>query len=110
VNPGSIETQLSGGMVHGLNTALDGQQTFTNGAAQNKNFKRSRMIRLNEMPDVAVTIVPSPAVADRRATIGGVGELGVPTLAPAPANAYFKLTGRRVRALPIFPGATMGGL
>ncbi len=41
---------------------------------------------------------------------GGVGELGVPTLAPALANAYSKLTGRRVRALPIFPGATIGGL
>jgi isoquinoline 1-oxidoreductase beta subunit len=37
-----------------------------------------------------------------------VGELGVPTLAPAPANAYFKLTGTRVRNLPFFPDATMG--
>ena len=68
------------------------------------------MIRLGEMPDVGVTIIPSPAAADRRATIGGVGELGVPTLAPALANAYFKLTGRRVRSLPFFPDATRGGL
>ena len=68
------------------------------------------MIRAKEMPEVAVTIIPNPAVADRTTIIGGVGELGVPTLAPALANAYFKLTGQRVRSLPFFPGATMGGL
>jgi isoquinoline 1-oxidoreductase beta subunit len=110
VNPGSIEAQLAGGMVHGLNAALYGRQTFVNGAAQSKNFSNSRMIRANEMPDVAVTIIPSPPAADRRVNIGGAGELGVPTLAPALANAYFKLTGQRVRSLPFFPNATMGGL
>ena len=110
VNPGSIEHQLTGGMVHGLNAALYGRQTFANGAAQVKNFRNSRMIRAQEMPQVAVTIIPNPAVADRTRIIGGVGELGVPTLAPALANAYFKLTGQRVRSLPFFPGATMGGL
>ena len=110
VNPGSIEAQLTGGMVHGLNAALYGRQTFTNGAAQNKNFRNNRMIRLNEMPATKVTIIPNPQAADRKAIIGGAGELGVPTLAPALANAYFKLTGKRVRTLPFFPTATMGGL
>jgi isoquinoline 1-oxidoreductase beta subunit len=110
VNPGSIDAQLTGGMVHGLNAALYGKQTFTNGAAQSKNFSGSRMIRLNEMPQVAVTIIPNPVAADRKLPIGGAGELGVPTLAPALANAYFKLTGKRVRSLPFFPTATMGGL
>ena len=42
--------------------------------------------------------------------MGGVGELGVPTFAPALANAYFMLTGQRQRALPFFPDAKMGGL
>jgi isoquinoline 1-oxidoreductase beta subunit len=97
-------------MVHGLNAALYGKQTFVSGVAQSKNFSNSRMIRANEMPDVAVTIIPNPKTADRKAAIGGAGELGVPTLAPALANAYFKLTGKRVRALPFFPTATMGGL
>jgi isoquinoline 1-oxidoreductase beta subunit len=110
VNPGSLDAQLTGGMVHGLNAALYGRQTFTNGAAQSKNFSNSRMIRLNEMPQVAVTLIPNPVAADRTVTIGGAGELGVPTLAPALANAYFKLTGKRVRSLPFFPTATMGGL
>lgn len=110
VNPGSIEAQLTGGVVHGLNAALYGRQSFSNGAAQNKNFNRSRMIRLNEMPRVSVGIMPNPAAATRSVSIGGVGELGVPTLAPALANAYAKLTGTRVRSLPFFPNATMGGL
>jgi isoquinoline 1-oxidoreductase beta subunit len=110
VNPSQIESQLTGGMVHGLNAALYGRQTFLNGVAQAKNFKNSRMIRLNEMPQVSVTLIPNPAAADRKVTIGGAGELGVPTLAPALANAWFKLTGQRVRSLPLFPNATMSGL
>lgn len=110
VNPGSVEAQITGGVVHGLNSALYGAQTFSNGAAQRKNFNANRMIRLNEMPEVKVVVMPNPTSADRAMSIGGVGELGVPTLAPALANAYFRLTGTRVRTLPFFPGATMGGL
>lgn len=110
VNPGSIEAQLAGGVVHGINAALYGRQSFVNGAAQNRNFKNNRMIRLNEMPHVEVAIVPPSGPADRTVPIGGVGELGVPTLAPALANAYFRLTRMRVRSLPFFPNATMGGL
>ena len=101
---------MQGGVVHGLNAALYGRQTFSNGAATAKNFNASRMIRLSEMPAVSVTILPAPAVADRTVPIGGVGELGVPTLAPALANAWFKLSGKRVRTLPFFPDAKMGGL
>ena len=78
--------------------------------SQNKNFRNSRMIRLQEMPAAAVTLIPNPAAAARTATIGGAGELGVPTLAPALANAYFKATGIRIRTLPLFPSATMSGL
>lgn len=110
VNPASVEAQMVGGVVHGINAALYGQQTFVNGVPQAKNFNRNRMIRLQEMPKVAVKIIPNPAVTDRAMVIGGVGELGVPTLAPALANAHAKLTGKRVRSLPFFPGATMGGL
>lgn len=108
VNPGQIEAQMVGGVVHGMNAALYGQQTFVNGAAQAKNFNKSRMIRMGEMPQVAVKIIPGPVAADRTVNIGGAGELGVPTFAPALANAYFKATGKRQRSLPFFPGATMG--
>ena len=107
VNPGSLEAQLTGGMVHGMNAALYGKQTFANGAAQTKNFNHSRMIKINEMPQVAVTLIPNPAVSSRTATIGGAGELGVPTFAPALANAVYRATKNRVRTLPFFPNATM---
>jgi len=110
VNPGQIEAQLVGGMVHGMNAALYGKQSFVNGVAQARNFRNSRMIRMNEMPTVAVTLIPNPAAASRSVPIGGVGELGVPTFAPALANAYYAATKQRIRALPLFPNATMGGL
>ena len=108
VNPLNVEAQLIGGVVHGMNAALYGQQTFVNGAAQKRNFNNSRMIKLAEMPTVSVTIVPSPPVADRLVPIGGIGELGVPTFAPALGGALLKLTGQAVRSLPLFPNATMG--
>jgi isoquinoline 1-oxidoreductase beta subunit len=107
VNPTLIEQQIVGGVVHGMNAALWGRQTFTNGAADVKNFNRSRMMRMNEMPSVKVVIMPPPAVALRTVAIGGIGELGVPTFAPALAAAYFRLTGVRQRSLPFFPNATM---
>ena len=110
VNPGSVEAQIVGGVVHGLNAALYGKQTFVNGAAVAKNFGNSRMIRLGEMPAVSVSLVPAPATLDRAVPIGGVGELGVPTLAPALANAWFKLSGKRVRTLPFYPDAKMGDI
>jgi isoquinoline 1-oxidoreductase beta subunit len=110
VNPGQIEAQLVGGMVHGMNAALYGRQTFSSGAAQNRNFTNNRMIRLQEMPAVKVYVVPNPSAIDSTVAIGGAGELGVPTFAPALANAYAKLTGTRIRTLPFYPSATMGGL
>jgi isoquinoline 1-oxidoreductase beta subunit len=110
VNPGGIQAQLQGGIVHAINATLYGQQTFVNGAAQAANFSKSRMIRLQEMPQIDTFIIPNPGAADRAASIGGAGELGVPTFAPALANAYFKLTGKRIYSLPLFAGATMGGL
>lgn len=106
VNPDSIKAQMQGGIVHGINATLWGQQTFKAGAAVSKNFNRSRMMRMSEMPQISVTILPpNPNVP-----IGGIGEPAVPPVAPALANAYAKLTGQRIRNLPFFPNATMGGL
>ena len=109
VNPSNVEAQITGGVVHGLNAALYGQQTFVNGAAQRRNFNVNRMMRLQEMPQVKVDFIPAPAASDRTQAIGGIGELGVPTVAPALANALLRLTGQRLRSLPLFPNATMGG-
>jgi isoquinoline 1-oxidoreductase beta subunit len=110
VNPGQLQAQLVGGMVHGLNAALYGRQSFVNGAAQFPNFYQNRVIRMDEMPPVTITLIPSPEQSSQSAAIGGAGEIGVPCLAPALANAYFRASGTRVRTLPFFPNGWMGGL
>ncbi len=109
VNPLNVEAQIVGGVVHAINATLYGQQTFVNGAAQRKNFDTNAMIRLGQMPLVKVVVLPPPAEADRTVAIGGVGELGVPTFAPALAGALLKLTGQPVRSLPLQPNARGSG-
>jgi isoquinoline 1-oxidoreductase beta subunit len=104
INPDSIEAQIQGGVAHGLSAALWGQVSFAAGVPSVANFNAYRVLKLADMPTVSVTIVPSAAPP------GGVGETGVPCIAPAVANAYASLTGIRVRKLPFYPGATMGGL
>jgi isoquinoline 1-oxidoreductase beta subunit len=104
INPNQAEAQMQGGIVHGLNAALWGQITFTAGKANQKNFNTYRMIRPSEMPQITVQLVSSPNAPS------GLGEPAVPPIAPALANAYSRLRGSRVRSLPLFPGATMGGL
>ena len=103
INPGSVEAQIQSGIAHGLSATLWGQVTFANGVPNVTNFSNYRLLRLSEMPVVSVKIVSSGA------SPGGVGETGVPCVAPAVANAYAKLTGTRVRSLPFYPGATGGG-
>ena len=104
VNPDSVEAQMQGGIIHGLSAALWGQVTFAKGIAGQTNFNRYRTLRLSEAPEITVSILPSQAPPT------GVGEPGVPPVAPALANAYARLTGQRVTRLPFFPGATMSGL
>jgi len=110
VNPGQIQAQLMGGVAHGLNAFLYGRQSFVNGAAQNPNYHNNPVVKITEMPTVTVTLIPNPAQSTFNARLGGVGELGVPALAPALANAYFKATGNRVLTLPLFPNYVMPGL
>ena len=98
INPRSIEQQMQGGIVHGLNAALWGEQRFVAGKPVHKNFNTWRMLRASEMPKVEVVIVESG-----QQFVGGVGEPGVPPIAPAVANAYYRLTGIRQRNLPFFP-------
>ena len=95
VNPSIVEAQMQGGIVHGLTAALWGRITFTNGVASPVNFNRYRMTRMRDMPRIEVAIMPSTAPP------GGVGEPGVPPIAPALANAWSRLTGTRVRSLPL---------
>jgi isoquinoline 1-oxidoreductase beta subunit len=95
VNPDTVKAQVEGSIVWGLTAALYGAITLDKGRVQQSNFHDYRMLRINEMPAVEVHIIPSTAPA------GGVGEPGVPPLAPAVCNAVFAGTGKRIRKLPI---------
>ena len=97
VNPDTIKAQIEGGIVFGLTAALYGEITFEKGRVKQRNFNDYPMLRMNEMPQVEVHIVKSTE------KMGGVGEPGVPAIAPAVANALFVLTGRRIHKLPIRP-------
>ena len=95
INPDTVKAQVEGSIVWGLTAALYGAITIDKGRVQQSNFHDYPMLRINEMPVVEVHIVPSNAPA------GGVGEPGVPPIAPAVCNALFAGTGKRIRKLPI---------
>ncbi len=95
VNPAIIEAQMEGGIVFGLSAALYGEITIKNGRVEQENFDTYPILRIGEMPEVEVHIVPSTE------NPGGIGEPGTPPIAPAVTNAIFAATGKRVRRLPI---------
>ena len=97
VNPDTIEAQMQGGTVYGLTAALYGNITVADGAVEKGNFDNYQMLRIPDMPKVEVHIVQNTEAP------GGIGEPGVPPLAPALCNAIFAATGKRVRQLPIRP-------
>jgi isoquinoline 1-oxidoreductase beta subunit len=97
VNPDTIAAQIEGAVAFGLSAALHGEITLERGRVQQSNFHDYPILRLYEMPRVEVHIMPS------REKPGGLGEPGVPPVAPAVANALFAATGKRVRRLPIRP-------
>ncbi len=95
VNPSTIEAQMESGIVFGLSAALYGAITLRDGRVEQSNFDDYKVLRIDEMPKVEVHIVQS------KEKPGGVGEPGVPPIAPAVCNAIFSLTGKRIRSLPI---------
>ena len=95
INPDSVKAQMEGGIVFGLTAALKDAITLEAGRVQQRNFHDYPMLRINEAPEIEVHIVPSTEAPT------GVGEPGVPPVAPAVANAIFAATGKRVRRLPI---------
>ncbi|CAI8959185.1 molybdopterin cofactor-binding domain-containing protein [Pseudomonas sp. IT-P4] len=95
VNPQSIAAQMESCITFGLSFALHSKLTLKDGQVVQSNYHDYQVLRLNEMPVVEVHIVPS---SDKP---GGIGEAGVPPMAPAVANAVFALTGQRLRELPL---------
>ena len=95
VNPDTVEAQMQSSIVYGLTAALYGTITIQSGRVVQSNFHDYPMLKLAEMPEVEVHLVRSEAAP------GGVGEAGLPPIAPAVCNAVFAATGRRIRRLPI---------
>jgi isoquinoline 1-oxidoreductase subunit beta len=96
VNPAGIAQQMESAVLFGLGAALFGEVTFNGGRVVPGNFHEMRPLRLAESPPVIEThIVPSSQPPM------GVGEPGLPPIAPAVANALFALTGQRLRRLPL---------
>jgi len=95
INPDTIAAQLEGAVANGLTAALKAQIMIDEGGVVQHGFRDYPLLTQREMPIVDVHIVPS------REMPGGVGEPGVPPVAPAVANAVFAATGRRLRDLPL---------
>lgn len=95
VNPDRVMSQMEGAGIFGMSIALYGELTAKNGGIEQGNFDTYRMVRMSEAPStIHCHIMPSNALP------GGVGEPGVPPIAPAIANAYFAASGKRLRELP----------
>ena len=97
VNPSIVEAQMESSIVYGLSATLRGEITIEKGAVVQSNFHEFEVLRMDEMPEIEVHNINSTAPP------GGVGEPGLPPIAPAVANAVFAATGIRVRKLPIKP-------
>ncbi len=98
VNPQMIAGQIESAVNYGLSAALYGEITFADGKPQQSNFDTYRVLRIDEAPAVETHVLPSEQPPS------GVGEPGLPPIAPAVANAIFALTGKRVRRLPMVRG------
>lgn len=97
VQPNHVHAQLESAVCFGLSAALLEELPFKNGAPQASNFNDYQVVRMADVPQIHTKIVASDASPT------GIGEVGVPTVAPAIANAIAQLTGKRLRHLPMTP-------
>lgn len=95
VNPDGVRAMTEGGANFALTPVLSGEITIKDARTEQSNFDGYRVLRMNDAPEVEVYILPGEGIP------GGMGETGVPPLAPAVCNAVFAATGKRIRRLPI---------
>ncbi|MGA8514463.1 MAG: molybdopterin cofactor-binding domain-containing protein [Burkholderiaceae bacterium] len=96
LTPRNIQTQIEGSAIFGLSAALGEKLSYKAGEAQEKNLGAYNLLRAGQTPEVVVKVMPTDNPP------GGIGEAGLPPIAPAVANAIAKLSGKRIRSLP-FP-------
>lgn len=97
VQPKNVVAQMEGAMTFGLGAALIEQINLKNGVPQESNFTEYRVMRMSDVPPIEIKVVST----DNPPT--GIGEAGVPVVAPAIANAVAQLIGKRLRQLPMLP-------
>jgi isoquinoline 1-oxidoreductase beta subunit len=97
IQPRNLEAQVEGGIVYGLSGLLKERITIKGGVVQESNFQDYGLLRMNEVPEIAIRVLRSDAAPS------GAGELGVPMTGAAVANALFALTGKRLRHMPFTP-------
>jgi len=95
INPGIVNQQMEGSVIYGLSAAIKSKITIRGGRVEQSNFHDYPILRMDEMPEIDVVLVDSTESPE------GIGEPGVPPLAPALANALMAQTGMPVRELPI---------
>ena len=95
INPKNVKAQITSAIAFGLTATLKGSITIKDGRVEQSNFDNFPLLTIDEMPKVEVHIVASAAAPT------GIGEVGVPPIAPAVANAIYAATGKRIRKLPI---------
>jgi len=95
INPTGAEAQIQGGIVEGLSAALFGKITIKDGIVEQSNFHNYNLCRINQVPNIQVKFMASDA-APR-----GLGEAGLPPVAPAVCNAIFNACGSRIKSLPV---------
>jgi len=95
VNPDGARSQIEGSLLFGLSNALKERGTVKNGALEQSNFHDYQVLRMSDVPEVEVHVVPSTEYPT------GLGEPGTTTILPALSNAIFAATGARVRSAPL---------
>jgi hypothetical protein len=99
-----LGAQTEGAAMFGVSHALGERITFQNGVVQQSNFHDYPLLRMADVPDVHARVISTDN------SPGGVGEAGLPPIAPALANAVAALTGARVRQLPMLPERVLAAL
>jgi isoquinoline 1-oxidoreductase subunit beta len=97
LNPDSVLAQTEGNVIFGLSQTLKEQVSITGGRVQQNNFYDYPVLHMSEMPEIDIQLMPTDNPAK------GIGEAALPMVAPCVGNALFKLTGKRLRALPLSP-------